>query len=369
MPKVPFVDFRRLHGPLRESLHAAALRVLDSGKFIGGDEVRAFEDDLAAHTGMPGAVGVACATSGLFAALFGLGIGAGDEVLVPAHTAICTGEAVTLAGAKVVFVDVGPDGGNMDPADAARKVTSRTKAILLVHLYGIPADLDAFEELARRHNLRLIEDCAQAQGARHRGRTVGSIGDAGVFSFFPSKNLGGFGDGGAVVARDAAVLKRVRMFSNHGREDKYLHEFEGINSRLDALQAALLRCCLPHLDTWNAHRRRAASLYRLRLAGIRGLRLPTILPDTEAVFHLFVVRVADRAAFQKALKDQGVESAVHYPHPLHLMPAYARLGHRPGDFPNAEDACATCVSLPMHPHIDEEEVRAVADAARQALAS
>jgi dTDP-4-amino-4,6-dideoxygalactose transaminase len=362
MDRVPFVDFKRQYAPLRETLHQAACRVIDSTHYIGGEEVQSFEREMATWLGAPEVCGVACATSGLFAALKCLGIGPGDEVITTVHTAIATAEAISLTGATAVFCDIQKGYFNIDPAEAEKKITVKTRALVPVHLYGQPADMDAFMGLAQKHALLVVEDCAQAQGAKYRGRTVGTIGDAGVFSFFPSKNLGGFGDGGAVIARDPAVMKKIRMFSNHGRTSKYLHEFEGINSRLDALQAALLRVCMPYLDAWNAHRRLAASWYDEGLRGIDRLAYPRVLPGTEPVYHVYVIRVPDREDLQVYLKKQGIETGVHYPYALSSLPAYAREKNRNGRFPEAEEACAHILSLPMSPAITREEVDCVCSA-------
>lgn len=370
MPTVPFVDLTRLHAPLAADLRAAALRVLDSGKYIGGPEVAAFEAEMAAHLGggVAGVVGVACGTSALVAALKAVGVGPGDEVLVPVHTAICTPEAVTLAGARTVFCDIVGDGRyDIDLDDAERRVGPMTRAMIPVHLYGEPADLDGVREFAAKHRLKVVEDCAQAQGARWRGAAVGTYGDVAAFSFFPSKNLGCFGDGGAVAARSAAVLKAARMWSNHGREDKYHHVMEGFNSRLDALQAAMLRVCLPRLEAWNAARRRAAGWYDAHLAGIPGLVRPRRSPHSEPAPHLYVVTVPDREELAQSLKAAGIETGVHYPMSLNLQPAYASLGLGRGAFPRAEWACDHMLSLPMHPGITEEEVAQVSAAVRAHL--
>lgn len=361
---IPFVDLSRQHAPLRAALHAAAIRVIDGGHYIGGPEVKAFERDLTQWWGVGETCGVACATSGLFAALKCLGIGPGDEVITTVHTAIATAEAIALTGARVVFCDLEADGFNLDPAEVERKITPRTKALLPVHLYGIPADLAALLDLARRHRLLVVEDCAQAQGARWRGRLVGTLGDAAVLSFFPSKNLGGFGDGGAVTAKDPAVMRRIRMFSNHGRESKYVHEFEGINSRLDALQAALLNVCLPQVHDWNRRRREAASWYDAALRDVPSVRLPRVRAEDEAVYHVYVVRVPDRNALQEHLKRQGIETGIHYPYALNTLPAYAHLGQGAGHFPRAEEACRAMLSLPLFPGITPEEVATVAAAIR-----
>lgn len=365
MISIPFVDIKRQHAPIRKALVDSAIRVIDSAHYIGGGEVKDFEVEMAQWLGAASVCGVACATSGLFAALKCLGIGPGDEVITTVHTAIATAEAVSLTGAQAVFCDLQPGYFNLDPAEVAKKVTPRTKAILPVHLYGQPADLDALQEIARRRNLFLVEDCAQAQGARHRDRMVGTIGDAAVFSFFPSKNLGGFGDGGAVTARDPEVLRKIRMFSNHGRESKFVHEFEGINSRLDAIQAALLRVCLPQVQAWNRLRRAAAAWYGAGLAGLREVSLPKVLPETEPVYHVFVILVPDREALRAYLQQRGIETGIHYPCALNELPAYARLRQGAGHFPRAEKACATMLSLPLFPGITREEVDAVCRAVQE----
>jgi dTDP-4-amino-4,6-dideoxygalactose transaminase len=363
--KVPFSDLGRQHEPIKKALHDAAIRVIDSCHYIGGEEVAAFEKDMAVWQGVPDVCGVACATSGLFATLKGHGIGAGDEVITTVHTAIATAEAITLTGARVVFCDLQPGYFNLDPAQIQKKITPRTKAIVPVHLYGQPADMDAIMEIAANHRLLVIEDCAQAQGARHRGRRVGTIGDAAVFSFFPSKNLGGFGDGGAVTAKNPDILKKIRMFSNHGRTQKYLHEFEGINSRLDALQAALLRICLPLVDEWNAKRRQVARSYAEGLNGVKQVTLPKELANTEPIYHVYCIVVPDREALQAHMKKQGIETGVHYPYSLNVLPAYAYLKQGAGSFPLAERACQHMLSLPMFPAMTKDEAGAVCAAVKQ----
>lgn len=359
--EVPFVDLSRAHAAVRSKLHDAAVRVIDSCTYIGGEEVRGFERDLAEWLGVAEAVGTGCATFGLFAAVRSLGIGPGDEVLTTVHTAIATAEAISLSGARVVFCDIDPQTFNMDPEDLRDRITERSKAVVVVHLYGQPADLDGVMEIARESGLKVIEDCAQALGARYKGRYVGTLGDVGVFSFFPSKPLGGFGDGGAVIARDTGLLKWIRMFSNHGREEKYVHQFEGINSRLDAIQAALLRVCLPHLEEWNRLRREAAHAYSERLSAIDEVQVPAELPGTEPVYHVYCIVVPDRDDLRRYLKERGVSTGIHYPTPLNLQPAYAHLGQGRGHFPRAEYACGHMLSLPLFPGITSEEIRYVCD--------
>ncbi|MEA3220931.1 DegT/DnrJ/EryC1/StrS family aminotransferase [Immundisolibacter sp.] len=359
---VPLVDLRRQYAPLLPALQAAACQTLADCDFIGGKAVRVFEAEFATALGVAASVGVANATAGLHAALHALGIGPGDEVIVPAHTAIATAEAVTLAGAQVVFADIEPDTCTLDPDDVARRITPRTRAIVPVHLYGHAADLDRLLPLARAHALWVVEDCAQAVGAQLHGQALGSFGDAGVYSFFPSKNLGGFGDGGAVIARDPALLKKIRMYSNHGREDKFRHDFEGTNSRLDTLQAALLRVNLPHLATWNAARRAIADQYRQRLGHLDWLQLPVQRDGAEHIYHVYVVRTQQREALAAHLHELGIRTGLHYPIALHRQPAYARLNLGPGSLPVAEEACASCLSLPMFPGLTPAEVERVCDA-------
>lgn len=365
MRKVKFVDLDKQHAPLRPALFDAAKKVIESGAYIGGPEVKSFEKEMASWLGVEEICAAACATSGLFSVMKCMGIGVGDEVITTVHTAIATAEAISLTGAKVVFCDIGENSFNIDFEQAEKKVTSRTKAIMPVHLYGQPADIDKARAIAEKHKLFLIEDCAQAQGAKYKDKKVGTYGDAAVFSFFPSKNLGGFGDGGAVTAKNKDLLRKIRMFSNHGRESKYYHEFEGINSRLDALQAALLRVCLPHLDEWNMARRKAASWYDSRLKNIRQVKIPQVLPGTEPVYHLYVIIVPDREALIKYLKDNGIDTSIHYPYSLNVLPAYAHLKQGEGHFPRAEYACGHMLSLPISPAIAEDDVDYVCETVKR----
>jgi dTDP-4-amino-4,6-dideoxygalactose transaminase len=367
MRPVRFIDIHRWHRAIRPALRRAAVRVLDSGRYIGGDEVKAFEQEMAAWLGAAEVCGTGCGTFALFATLRGFNIGPGDEVITSAHTAIPTAEAITLTGARVVFADIEPGYHTIDPSDIERRITSRTKAIIPVHLYGQAAAMDPILDLARKRGLTVIEDCAQAQGARVKGTRVGLLGDASIFSFFPSKTLGGFGDGGAVVARDPVVMKRIRMFCDHGRESKYDHLFEGINSRLDTIQAALLRVCLPELDGWNDARRQAAGWYDELLAGLPPIVRPRVRPETEPVYHLYVVQAPDREALRKSLAERQIETGIHYPCSLNLLPAYAYLGQGVGSFPRAEEACRHVLSLPLYPGITRAAVSRVCQAIRAAV--
>ncbi len=360
MEEIKFVNINRFHQLIWPQLHEAAARVIDSGIYIGGPEVRSFEEDMARWLGVEKVCGAGSGTSALYAILKGLGVGPGDEVITTVHTAIATAEAISQCGAVPIFCDLEPGYFFLSTEEVAKKINSKTKALLPVHLYGQPVDMDGMMELAHQHGLPLIEDCAQAQGARYRGKYVGTMGDAAEFSFFPSKNLGGFGDGGAFTAKDPAKFNIMKMFSNHGRKEKYTHEFEGINSRLDAIQAAMLKVCLPHLDEWNSQRRRVAQWYGEALGNIKEVVVPQVLPGTEPIYHVYVILVPDRDGLQKFLKEKKISTGVHYPMPLSLQKAYSRYGLGVGSFPRAEYACAHMLSLPMDPSVTKEEVERVA---------
>ena len=359
---VPFVDLSRQFKPLMPAIQAAMTDIIERNAFINGPEVKQFEKHMADWIGLPGVCGVSNGTHAIYLVLKALGIGAGDEVITVPNTAFPTAEAISLAGAKVVFADIAPGSYNLDPAAAERAITPRTKAIIPVHLYGIPADMDSFLSLAKRYNLVIIEDVAQAMGARYKGKRVGVMGAAGCFSFFPSKNLGTFGDGGAVASGDAELIKKVKMLSDHGRLDKFSHMIVGTNSRLDTLKAAQLSICLDHLDEWNESRRKAAALYNELLKPYEEIIRPQVPDECEAVWHLYVIRCSKRAELQAFLNTQGIKTGLHYPLPLHRQPAYEYLGLGEGSFPGAEEACREVLSLPMFPFMTTEEVEAVAKA-------
>jgi dTDP-4-amino-4,6-dideoxygalactose transaminase len=339
--------------------------VLDTSAFILGREVEAFERAFAEYVGARECVGVSNGTAAIQLALQACGVGPGDEVIVPANTFFATAEAVSTAGAKPVFVDCDPDTSNIDASQVEAAVTGRTRAIIPVHLYGQPADLDALFEVARRHDLLVIEDAAQAHGARYKGKRVGPLARAGCFSFYPGKNLGAYGEGGAVVTNDPEVARRLRMLRDHGSEQKYRHELVGYNFRLEGMQGAVLGVKLKYLDEWNAMRRRHAARYRELLAPLAdsgALALPVEADYSEHVYHLFVVQTGSRDALQRYLSAAGVQTGIHYPVPVHLQPAYAALGHQAGDFPNAEAQSARVLSLPMFAELTEHQIRYVADA-------
>jgi len=352
---IPLLDLKAQYLSIKADVDAAMQRTIDRSAFIGGDEIRAFESEFADFCDAEAAVGVGNGTDALYLALRALGVGPGDEVVTVAHTFIATAESISLTGARPVFVDIRNDTMLMDPDAVERAITPRTRAIVAVHLYGQPCDMDRILDIAGRHGLKVIEDAAQAHGARWRGRRVGSLGDAACFSFFPGKNLGCYGDGGAVVSRDADLVRRVRMLANHGRIDKYVHQIEGVNSRLDGLQAAVLRVKLRHLDGWNEARRQHAREY-LRLLADGGVELPAVHPDAEPVWHLFVVRVSERDQLFKQLNDGGIAAGIHYPVPLHRQPAYAHLGYEAGSLPVTEQAGARVLSVPLYPELSSKQI-------------
>jgi dTDP-4-amino-4,6-dideoxygalactose transaminase len=362
---VPFVDFKAHVAALRPELDAAIARVLDSGWFILGPEGEAFERELARALGAADAVGVANGTEAIQLALQATGVGAGDEVVTSPLTAAFTALAILSAGARPVFADLDPVTLNVSPEALARAVTSRTKALLPVHLYGHPTDLDPMLELSRARGIPLIEDACQAHGARYKGRPVGALSGIGALSFYPTKNLGALGDGGAVLVNDAGAAQRLRRLRNGGQSDRYRHEVAGMNSRLDELQAAVLRVKLRHLDAHVERRRALARLYAQQLGGLP-LQLPEEQPYARAVWHLYVVRHPRRDALQAELQRRGVATLIHYPIPLHLQPAFAALGGRRGDFPVAEKAAAEILSLPLYPELTDQQARAVAAALRDA---
>ena len=355
---IPFASPKASYLAHQSAIDAAIERTLESGHYVLGHEVEMFEAEFAAYCQADHCVGVASGTDAICLALQACGLGAGDEVITTAHTASCSVAAIELAGATPMLADIDPNTYQIDMAQVAERVTPRTRALLLVHLYGRPAALDGAQQLCQRHGLQLVEDCAQAAGARANGRRVGSIGSISAFSFYPTKNLGALGDGGAVVTSSQELAERVRVLRNYGWRERYVSERPGTNSRLDELQAAVLRVKLRHLDADNARRRTLASQYTNALQG-----LPLVVPETgtdlEQVWHLYVMRTAVRDRLRAFLETHGVATGIHYPVPVHLQPAYAgRLG-RPGDFPHAEAATREILSLPLYPEMSEHDVDTV----------
>ena len=363
--RVPFSNFRRMVDELRPELDAAVARVLDSGRFLLGPEGEELEREFAAFAGTARAVGCASGTDAIELILRAAGIGPGDEVVTQANTCVPTVAAITRAGATPVLCDVEPEDGTIDPDSLARALTPRTRAVIPVHLYGQMGDVDAVLEIAVAAGVEVIEDCAQAHGAGAGGRAAGTVGIAGAFSFYPTKNLGGFGDGGAVATSDAALEERLRLVRQYGRGDSDTPVTEGVNSRLDEIQAALLRVRLAQLDAGNARRIAIADHYTAALAGTPAEPLRR-LPDRTRVFHLFVVKTPERERFQAALRERGVESLVHYPRPIHGHPPYETLGRGPVRLSNAELLSEQVVSLPLYPELSDDEVEHVAQAAREA---
>jgi dTDP-4-amino-4,6-dideoxygalactose transaminase len=346
------VDLRAQYRRLRGEIDAVVAQVMESGQFVGGEQVQSFEEEFARACGVRHACGVANGTDALALALKALGIGPQDEVVTVAFTFFGTAEAILSNGARPVFVDVEPVTATLDPALLERAITPRTRAIVPVHLYGHPANMDAISQVAARHGLPVIEDAAQAHGAQEGGRRVGSLGYAACFSFYPSKNLGAYGDGGAVVSDDAEFVARVRRLSTHGAgSDRYDHLEAGTNSRLDALQAAALRVKLRHLDRWNEERRERAQAYDAALHGLSSLTLPRERQGARSAWYLYTIRLARREDLRAHLASRGVASAVHYPKPLHLQPALAFLNGRAGELPVSEELARQALSLPLYPEL------------------
>jgi len=356
---IPFLDLRRHIIHLRPEIEAAIAGVLKRGWFILGEEVANFEAEFAAYCGVSHAVGVASGTDALHLALRAVGVGPGDQVITVANAGVPGVAAIELAGGRPVFVDVDPTTHNMDPALVEQAITPRTRAILPVHLYGHPADLTPILEVARRYDIAVVEDAAQAHGALYKGRRVGSIGHVGCFSFYPTKNLGAFGDGGAVVTDDPDLAERVRRLRQYGWEKQYYSTVRGVNSRLDELQAAILRVKLRHLEAWNARRRQIAARYKELLDG-SPLVLPMEAPDVVHVYHLYVIRSGHRDELRERLRQAGIGTAIHYPLPAHLQAAYRDLGYAPGSLPVTERLAGEVLSLPMFPELSDEEIERVA---------
>lgn len=363
--RVPFLPVGATYAELRTELDAAIQRVLDSGWYLLGGELAAFEAEYAAWTGAAHCVGVANGLDALTLSLRALGVGAGDEVIVPSNTYIATWLAVTYAGATPVPVEPVEGTYNLDPAAIAAAVTPRTRVILPVHLYGLPADMRAIREVAGSYGLRVLDDAAQAHGARYHGDRIGSLADVTAWSFYPGKNLGAFGDGGAITTNDPEIADRLRVLRNYGSRVKYVNEVQGVNSRLDELQAAVLRVKLAHLDAWNARRAHIAAWYGRELAETV-LGLPSVPAGLDPAWHLYVVRSPVRDALQRELATRGIDTMIHYPIPPHLQDAYRDLGHGEGSYPIAERIHREVLSLPIGPHLDDGQVERVVAGVRDA---
>ena len=365
--KVPLLDLKAHHEPRRAEFMRAIEEVIDASAFAGGPFVKRFEEDFAAYCEVEHAVGVGNGTDALWLALLAMGIGRGDEVITVPMTFIATAEAISMTGATPVFVDIDEATYTMDPAQLERAVSPRTKAIVPVQLFGQTADMDPIVAFARARGLRVIEDAAQAHGARYKGRRAGSLADAGCFSFYPGKNLGAFGEGGAVVTGDRELAARIRVLREHGQEKKYHHDVIGWNCRMDGIQAAVLQIKLRQLDEDNARRRVHAAHYDRALAGVGGVTVPACAAERGHVYHVYAIRTAGRGELMAELETRGIGSGIHYPVPLHLTGAYAPLGLGRGSFPVAERCADEFLSLPMYPELTAEQVDWVAAAVREAV--
>ncbi len=358
---IPFVDLSQQYRSIAPEINAAVLGVLESSQFILGSQVAALETEFSEYAGARFGIGVNSGTSALHLALLAAGIGPGDEVITVSFTFVATVAAVVYTGATPVLVDIDPRTNTIDVAQVEAAITERTKAILPVHLYGQPADLDPLMDIARRHGLVVIEDAAQAHGAEYKGRRVGSIGDLGCFSFYPGKNLGAYGEGGMVVTNNPEYARKIRMLRDWGAEQKYQHVLKGYNYRLEGIQGAILRVKLRYLEAWTEARRAHAALYSERLAA-SGLRLPATVPGTRHVFHVYSVFTGERQELQDSLQRQGIQTGIHYPIPVHLLPAYADLNYKAGDLPHTERASREELSLPMFAELTDDQIGCVCDA-------
>lgn len=364
---VPFLDLATQHAPLREEILSTLGEIIDKNAFASGPWVAAFEADYAKYCQTAHAIGVGTGTDALWLTLLAMDIGTGDEVITVPHTFIATAEAITYSGAKPVFVDIDATTANLDPSKLEAVITPRTKAIMPVHLYGQMADMEPILEVARRHGLKVIEDASQAHGAEYKGARAGSMGDAGCFSFYPGKNLGAFGEAGAVVTDNADLADRIRMLRDHGQAKKYHHSKIGWNSRMDGFQGAVLQIKLRHLETWTETRRQAARAYNALMQDTANLICPVEAPDRRHVYHIYAVRVPNRDEFMSKLGEKGIGCGIHYPIPLHLQEAYRELKLAEGAFPVSEQWAKECVSLPMHPCLTESQVKEVATAVSEAV--
>jgi dTDP-4-amino-4,6-dideoxygalactose transaminase len=365
--KVPFLDLKAQYESICDEITAAMQQVLDSTSFAGGPFVAEFEKNFAAFCGTNHAVGVGSGTEAIWLALLAIGIGPGDEVITTPNTFIATAEAVTFAGAKPVFVDIDEETYNMSPQLIERAITMRTGAVIPVHLYGHPADMDPIMEIADAHGLAVIEDACQAHGAQYKSRPAGSIGRAGCFSFYPGKNLGAYGEAGAVVTNDAELSQKIRMLRDHGQSTKYYHSMIGWNARMDGLQAAVLNVKLKYLTKWNEARRRHAGLYNELLAGVEGVVTPAEADYARHIYHIYAIRTNNRDGLIRELAQRGIMCGIHYPVPLHLQDAYKSLGFRKGSFPIAERIAQEVLSLPMFAELEAKQIETVAGEIRSCL--
>lgn len=358
--QVPFLDLKIHHEPVREEICAAMMEVISKSAFAGGPYVAAFEKDFAAYCGAKYAIGCGNGTDALWLALIGLGVKNGDEVITVPATFMATAEAISYSGAKPVFVDIDPVTYNMDPAQLEKAITPRTKAIIPVHLMGQTADMAPILSIAARHGIPVVEDACQAHGAEYKGQKAGTMGAAGCFSFYPGKNLGAWGEAGAVITSDASLCEKMMVFRDHGQAKKYHHSMIGWNARMDGIQGAVLKVKLKHLDSYNNGRRSRAALYKQLLGDVEQICLPTEASYGKHIYHIYAIRTQKRDALMKELGARGIGCGIHYPIPVHLQDAYAFLGHKRGSFPVAERCASEFLSLPMFPELTDEQVHQVA---------
>ncbi len=366
--QVPYLDLKAQYRSIKAEIDAAVARVLDSGQFVLGAEVAGFERDFAAYCETSDCIALNSGTSALHLALLAAGIGPGDEVITVPFTFVASVAAIVYAGAKPVLVDIEPRSFTIDPGKIESAITFRTKAIMPVHLYGQSADMDPIMDIARRHRLVVIEDAAQAHGAKYKGRSVGNIGDMGCFSFYPGKNLGAYGEGGAVTTSNPEYARMVRMLRDWGQDRKYHHVLRGYNYRMEAFQGAVLGVKLRHLEQWTEARRKIVTQYNERLAHL-DIETPVQMPWAKHVYHVYTVRSMDRDGLQTALQAEGIQTGIHYPVPVHMQPAFADLGYGPGDFPHSEAAAQQVLSLPLYPELSSQAVEQVAAAVSRVSAT
>lgn len=362
---IPFLDLKSQYKSIRTDVNSAIQNVLDNTAFAGGPYVKSFEDNFAAYCGTVFGIGVSSGTAALWLALKAIGVGVGDEVITVPNTFIATTEAISLTGAKPVFVDVDERTYNMDPFKVQLAITSRTKAIIPVHLFGQMVDMDPIMELAKARKLLVIEDASQAHGAKYKGKRAGSIGHIGCFSLYPGKNLGAYGEAGVIVTNNAFYAEKMRMFRDHGQPKKYYHSLEGWNARMDGIQGAVLDVKLRLLEEWNNKRREKAKLYFKYLKNLPGIVLPKIGEFNEHVFHVFAIRIENRDALMSFLQEKGIGCGIHYPIPLHLQEAYESMAHKIGDFPIAEETASQYVSLPIYPELTEIQIEYVTNVIKE----
>jgi len=366
--QVPFLDLKVQYQSIKQEIDPAIQNVIDNAAFILGKSVADFESDFAKAHNVKYCCGVSSGTDANHLVLWALGLKPGDEVIIPANTFIATAWGATLCGAKPVFVDCEPDSYNIDPAKAEKAITKKTKAIVAVHLYGQPADMDPLNEIARKHNIYLVEDCAQSHLAEYKGKKAGGLSEAASFSYYPGKNLGAYGEGGAVTTNNPEIAQKVKMIRDHGAVQKYNHEIFGHNYRMEGIQGAVLGVKLKHLDKWTDGRRRVAAKYRELLRDLKNIKVPVEMPYAKHVYHLYVIQVRSgdkqndnqkRDALQKYLGDNGISTGLHYPIPLHVQPCFRDLNYKKGDFPVTEQLAETGLSLPMYPELKDDQIEYV----------